>query len=161
MVFDVPLMQLGFGEPAAEGEIVLNDRGLNLAGTWQAIWQTRVEGEENINTEVVDLRRGRRDTLILENRERSRENEAGGYLWRAECRVHDGQYVMGTYVAREPNVRSKGTLYYILHASGSYMLGRWAGVSYDSEMATGLSVLARDAALARAKLDAQMAVEHG
>lgn len=39
---------------------------------------------------------------------------------------------MGSYVAREPSVRSKGTLYYSLYASGTYMVGRWVGVNYDS-----------------------------
>lgn len=154
-VFDVPVVQLGF----AEGEVDVGDGSLKLAGLWHAIWQTRVEGEESLDTEVVDVRQRRRDVLTLENRERSPENRIGGFLWRGECRVYDGHYLMGTYVAREPNIRSKGTLYYVLHASGTFMLGRWAGVNYDSEMATGLSVLARDADVARSKAEAQMALE--
>jgi transcriptional regulator with XRE-family HTH domain len=153
-IFDVPVVQLGFARgPVADGQ------SPELAGTWHAIWQTRVEGEENINSEVVEARQGRRDTVVLENRERSPENPIGSFLWRAECRLYDGRYLMGAYVAREPNIRSKGTLYYVLHAWSTFMLGRWAGVSYDSEMATGLSVLARDAAVARARIDAQMAAE--
>jgi transcriptional regulator with XRE-family HTH domain len=154
-VLDVAVVQLGF----TEGDVVANDQGLRLTGTWHAIWQTRVEGEESLDTEIVDIRQGRHHVLIMENQERSPENPIGSFLWRAECRVYDGHYLMGTYAAREPNIRSKGTLYFALHASGTFMLGRWAGVNYDSEMATGLSVLARDAQVARAKLEAQVAAE--
>lgn len=130
---------------------------LRLAGVWHAIWKTQVEQAVNINTEVVDLRHGRRGTITLANREPSPENELGGYLWTAECRLHDGLYLMGSYVARDPIVRSKGTLYYHLHASGTYWLGRWVGVNYDSELATGLTVLARDAELARSRFQGRLA----
>lgn len=151
-VLGVQVAQLGLDGALAEGEVVVKGRGLRLDGVWHAIWETSFDRQRSLDTEVVDLRQGRRDTIVLQNRERAPENPHGGYLWRAECKIYDGQYLMGVYVAREPNVRSKGTIYLALHASGSYFAGRWIGVNYDSEQSTGISVLARDKAVARARM---------
>lgn len=164
-VLEVSVTSLGFAGREAddlsllEGDAthVLRSRGgLRIAGVWHAIWETQVEQTANINTEVVDLRQGGRATVTLANREPSPENEVGGYLWTAECRLYDGLYLMGSYVARDPNVRSKGTLYYYLHASGTYWLGRWVGVNYDNELATGLTVLARDKDVARSRFTREL-----
>ena len=75
----------------------------------------------------------------------SRENPKGGYLWRARCHLHDNQFILGTYVALDPLNRSKGTLYLVIHRSGSFMLGHWVGCNYDSDWAHGLVAIGRDA----------------
>lgn len=40
-------------------------------------------------------------------------------------------------------VRSKGSLYYALHAHGHSATGRWVGLSFDGPVVTGLATLAR------------------
>lgn len=51
---------------------------------------------------------------------------------------------MGTYQALDPNHRQRGVLFYNLHRSGQFMVGRWVGCNYDSDLFDGLTVLARD-----------------
>jgi hypothetical protein len=50
---------------------------------------------------------------------------------------------MGWYIADEGAVRSKGTLYYVLHNHGINLTGRWVGLSYDGPVVTGWSSMAR------------------
>jgi hypothetical protein len=47
-------------------------------------------------------------------------------------------------------VRSKGSVYFVLHPHGIYMSGRWVGLSYDGPIVSGWGTLARsdDEALA-------------
>ena len=103
---------------------------VNLNGTWWAAWQTFNEGQQLIATQPVGLSQ-HGSTVQIEALERSSENERGGYLWRGELRVWDGQILMGYYAAADGNVRSKGTMYFVLHAQGDYAHGRWVGLSYD------------------------------
>lgn len=49
---------------------------------------------------------------------------------------------MGWYAAAEENVRSKGTMFFILHTQGTRAEGRWAGTSYDGPILTGWGALA-------------------
>lgn len=44
---------------------------------------------------------------------------------------------MGWYVADEGAVRSKGTMYFVLHQHGLHMVGRWVGLSYDGPIISG------------------------
>ena len=120
--------------------------GINprLEGTWHALWLTTVEAQENVNSEELTFR-WHRDTLQITNAAPSRENPKGGYLWRARCHLHDNQFIMGTYVSLDPLNRSKGTLYLVIHRSGSFMLGHWVGCNYDSDWAHGLVAIGRDA----------------
>jgi transcriptional regulator with XRE-family HTH domain len=124
---------------------------VNLAGTWYALWETTVEGRASIDSEAVTVHQ-RGTSLSVENQNRAPENPLGAFLWKAQCRVYDNRYVLGSYVPREPNVRSKGVVYLKLHTSGAFMLGRWLGCSYDDEVATGFSVLARDPRVARMQM---------
>ena len=82
-------------------------------------------------------------TVQIEALERSSENERGGYLWRGELRLWDGQVLMGYYAAADGNVLSKGTMYFVLHAQGEYAHGRWVGLSYDGPVVSGYAALAR------------------
>jgi hypothetical protein len=76
--------------------------------------------------------------------------EEGGYLWRGELRLWDNEILTGWYIATEGAVRSKGSVYFVLHPHGIYMSGRWVGLSYDGPIVSGWGTLARteDEALA-------------
>ncbi len=115
---------------------------LKLDGVWYAFWESSVQGQRIVNGEQVTVKQVR-NRLFLENVTVSLENPEGGYLWRGELEVWDNQHLLGWYVAREPNVLSKGALYLILHPSGREMSGRWVGRSYDGELIEGYGCLAR------------------
>jgi hypothetical protein len=51
---------------------------------------------------------------------------------------------MGWYVATDENVRSKGTMFFVLHTQGEHAIGRWVGTSYDGPVITGAAALARE-----------------
>ena len=120
---------------------VPSDR-VKLEGTWWTAWQTFNEGQQVIATQPVGLAQ-HGSTVQIEALERSAENERGGYLWRGELRLWDGQVLMGYYAAADGNVRSKGTMYFVLHAQGEYAHGRWVGLSYDGPVVSGYAALAR------------------
>jgi transcriptional regulator with XRE-family HTH domain len=124
---------------------------VSLTGTWHALWETSAEGRLSIDSEAVTIDQQGTD-LCIENRERAPENPLGAYLWRAHCRIYDNRHILGVYVPREANVRSKGVVYLTLHTSGALMLGRWLGCSYDDEFASGFSVIARDRDVARREM---------
>jgi transcriptional regulator with XRE-family HTH domain len=132
-------------EPAASADTV------SLAGTWYALWETTAEGRLSIDSEAVTVQQDGL-ALSMENHGRAPENPLGSFLWRAHCRVYDNRHILGMYVPREANVRSKGVVYLTLHTSGAFMLGRWLGCSYDDEFASGLSVIARDRRVARMQM---------
>jgi transcriptional regulator with XRE-family HTH domain len=115
---------------------------IKLEGTWWTAWQTFNDGAEIIATQPVGLSQ-HGSTITIEALERSSENEQGGYLWRGELRLWDGQILMGYYAAADGNVRSKGTMYFVLHAQGEYAHGRWVGLSYDGPVISGYAALAR------------------
>lgn len=115
---------------------------VKLEGTWWTAWQTFNEGQQVIATQPVGLAQ-HGSTVQIEALERSAENERGGYLWRGELRLWDGQVLMGYYAAADGNVRSKGTMYFVLHAQGEYAHGRWVGLSYDGPVVSGYAALAR------------------
>ncbi|HEY0411082.1 MAG TPA: helix-turn-helix domain-containing protein [Candidatus Dormibacteraeota bacterium] len=124
---------------------------VSLAGTWHALWETTAEGRLSIDSEEVTVQQQGLN-LSIENHSRAPENPLGSFLWRAHCRVYDNRHVLGMYVPREANVRSKGVVYLTLHTSGVFMLGRWLGCNYDDEFASGISVIARDAEVARLQM---------
>src|SRR5262245_1996343 len=124
---------------------------VQLDGTWWTAWQTFAHGEEVIATQPVGLSQ-HGTTIQIEALERSTENERGGYLWRGELRLWDGQVLTGYYAANDGNVTSKGTMFFILHAQGDHAEGRWVGLSYDGPIITG------HATLARTREDAQAAM---
>jgi hypothetical protein len=45
--------------------------------------------------------------------------------------------LMGWYAAIDGSVRSKGTMYFVLHPHGLNMSGRWVGLGYDDRIMTG------------------------
>ena len=133
---------------------------IDLSGTWYAVWQTTVEGKENINSELLDIAH-KRGKLTIENKEKSPENKLGGYLWRAQCGIYDNAHIIGCYVSRERNVVSKGSLYFSLNRSGNFMLGKWVGCNYDYELTWGNGVIAKDKQVAIAKMRELLNTERG
>lgn len=115
-----------------------------LDGTWYALWESTAENEEVINSEELIIKMKKNGTVQLWNVEKSPENPKGGYVWLGEGRLFDNQYILTTYIAREPNVRSKGCLYLVIHRSGQFINGQWIGCNYDSDWARGLVVIARE-----------------
>src|SRR3954447_14761679 len=115
---------------------------IKLEGTWWTAWQTFNDGAEVIASQPVGLSQ-HGSTISIEALERSAENERGGYLWRGELRLWDGQVLMGYYAAADGNLRSKGTMFFILRAQGEHAHGRWVGLSYDGPVISGYATLAR------------------
>jgi hypothetical protein len=60
---------------------------------------------------------------------------------------------MGWYAANDGSVRSKGTMYLVVHPHGIHATGRWVGLSYDGNIVTGWSSMAKTEAEARELVD--------
>jgi len=115
---------------------------VDLTGDWWACWQSWKDGAEVINPHEVRMTQ-RGDAVEIVAVTRGTPLEDGGYMWRGEMRVWDNEILMGWYTADEGAVRSKGTLYFVLHQHGIHATGRWVGLSYDGPIITGWSALAR------------------
>ena len=115
---------------------------VDLTGDWWACWQSWKDGAEVINPHEVRMTQ-RGDAVEIVAVTRGTPLEDGGYMWRGETRVWDNEILMGWYTADEGAVRSKGTLYFVLHQHGIHATGRWVGLSYDGPIITGWSALAR------------------
>ena len=61
----------------------------------------------------------------------------GGYHWSGELRLWDNEILMGWYAATDGSIRSKGTMYFVLHPHGLNMSGRWVGLGYDGRIMSG------------------------
>jgi len=60
---------------------------------------------------------------------------------------------MGWYTASDGSVRSKGTMYFVMHPHGINMTGRWVGLSYDGQIVSGWSSMAKSEDEARELVD--------
>jgi len=60
---------------------------------------------------------------------------------------------MGHYAASDGNVRSKGTVFFVLHAQGKHAHGRRVGLPYDGPAVSGHAMLARDEEQAKAVMN--------
>lgn len=115
---------------------------INLSGTWWMSWQTSRDNEEAIAVQEVNFAQ-QEELIHLDTVARGLSVEGGGYHWRGELRLWDQEVLMGWYVANEGPIRSKGTLYFVLHPHGISMSGRWVGLGYDSKIMTGWGTAAR------------------
>jgi transcriptional regulator with XRE-family HTH domain len=122
---------------------------VNLTGDWWASWQTSKDGEEVITAQEVRFRQ-EGELIQLDTITRGISVEDGGYLWQGELRLWDNEIVMGWYAANDGSVRSKGTMYFVLHPHGIKMSGRWVGLSYDGKIMTGWGGVGRTEDEARA-----------
>jgi hypothetical protein len=74
-------------------------------------------------------------------------------LVASEFRLWDNEILMGWYAASDGSVRSKGTMYFVMHPHGINMTGRWVGLSYDGAIVTGWSSMAKTEDEARGLVD--------
>src|SRR6266545_5534525 len=128
------------------------DHRVNLTGDWWAGWPSSREGVEDIRVQPVSMRQ-HGDLIQIEATRRGRPVEEGGYLWRGELRLWDNEILMGWYAANDGSVRSKGTMYFVMHPHGINASGRWVGLSYDGQIVTGWSSIAKTEAEARELVD--------
>jgi transcriptional regulator with XRE-family HTH domain len=140
-------LQITVGELAG-----VPDYGLNLSGEWWASWQTFKDHEQVITLQAVRFRQeGQRIEVATVTRGIAVED--GGYHWHGELRIWDNEILMGWYAATDGSVRSKGTMYFVLHPHGQRMSGRWVGISYDGKIITGWGAMARDEEQATATIN--------
>ncbi|MDT5033925.1 MAG: hypothetical protein QOC94_4096 [Actinoplanes sp.] len=116
---------------------------IDLSGEWWASWQTFKDGEGVITLQEV-LFRQQGELLDVQTITRGIEVHDGGYHWHGELRLWDSEILMGWYAATDDSVRSKGTVYFVLHTHGQRMYGRWVGMSHDGKIITGWGGIARD-----------------
>lgn len=133
---------------------------IDLSGTWYAVWQTTVEGKENINTELLQIKQ-KGNKVTMENIEKSPENKLGGYLWRGECKLYDNEHLLGHYLPRGSNVISKGSMYFSLNRVGNSMVGKWVGCNYDYEFTWGYGVIAKDKDFALKRMEELLKIKTG
>lgn len=117
---------------------------IDLSGEWWASWQTYKDGKEVITLQEV-LFRQQGELIDVQTITRGIEVHEGGYHWRGELRLWDSEILMGWYAATDDSVRSKGTMYFVLHTHGQRIYGRWVGMSHDGKILTGWGGMARDA----------------
>ncbi len=115
---------------------------VSLSGDWWACWQSYRSGVEDIRAQPVRLQQ-HGELIQIQATARGRPVEDGGYLWRGELRLWDNEILMGWYTASDGSVRSKGTMYFVMHPHGISMSGRWVGLSYDGQIVTGWGSLAK------------------
>jgi transcriptional regulator with XRE-family HTH domain len=131
---------------------------IDLSGDWWASWQTFKDGEEIVTVQEVRFRQ-EGELITVETVTRGISVEDGGNHWRGELRLWDNEILMGWYAALDGGVRSKGTMYFVLHPHGQRMYGRWVGLSYDGSVVTGWGAMAHDEHEATSLIDELK--EHG
>ena len=114
---------------------------VNLTGHWWTSWQTSRSGAEKIATQEVEIKQ-EGSTLHIETVTRGLSVEEGGYHWNGELRLWDNEILMGWYAANDGSIRSKGTMYFVVHPHGLDMSGRWVGLGYDDQIMTGFASMA-------------------
>jgi transcriptional regulator with XRE-family HTH domain len=114
---------------------------VNLTGHWWASWQTSRSGTEKIATQEVEIKQ-EGSTLHLATLTRGLSVEEGGYHWNGELRLWDNEILMGWYASNDGSIRSKGTMYFVVHPHGRNMSGRWVGLGYDDQIMTGFASMA-------------------
>jgi hypothetical protein len=115
---------------------------VDVSGEWWAAWQSSRDRTAVLAVQPVRFHQ-RGDEITMKALRRGRPIAEGGYLWRGELRLWDNELLMGWYAADDSSVRSKGTLYLVLHPAGQRMTGRWVGLSWDGDAVTGLGAMAR------------------
>jgi transcriptional regulator with XRE-family HTH domain len=109
---------------------------ISLSGQWWASWQTSRSGEVKIATQQVEIKQ-EGDLLQVATITRGLSEEEGGYHWSGELRLWDNELLMGWYASTDGSIRSKGTMYFVLHPHGLNMAGRWVGLGFDDRIMTG------------------------
>jgi len=136
-------LQISVGELAG-----IPKHKIDLSGDWFSGWQSYQDGRELVAVQEVRLRQ-QGELIQIETITRGRPIEDGGYHWRGELRLWDNEILMGWYASTDSAVRSKGTLYFVVHPQGRQMIGRWVGLSYDGKLITGLGAISHSDAQTR------------
>ena len=125
------------------GELAgMSSHRVTISGDWWASWQTFRDGEQRVTAQPVRLSQ-QGDLIEVHTLARGLSADDGGYQWRGELRLWDNEILMGWYAAAEESIRSKGTLYFVLHPHSIHMTGRWVGLGYDGKIMTGWGGMAR------------------
>ena len=131
-------LQISLDELAGETE-----QRLQITGDWWAGWQTWKDGAPVYTSQPIQIRQRGTDLDIVALDRGNVSADEGGYLWRGQLRLWDNEILMGWYAADDQAVRSKGTLYLVIHPHGHQMRGRWVGLSYDGPIQTGWAAITR------------------
>ncbi len=115
-----------------------HSRRVDLTGRWWASWQTTRSGAEKSATQEVEIKQ-QGGSLQIATISRGLTVEEGGYHWSGELRLWDNEILMGWYAANDGSIRSKGTMYFVVHPHGLHMSGRWVGLGYDDQIMTGFA----------------------
>jgi transcriptional regulator with XRE-family HTH domain len=118
------------------------DHRVNLSGDWWSSWQTFKDGEEVITAQEVRYTQ-QGDVIHTQAVSRGIQVAEGGYLWSGQMKLWDNEILMGWYAASDGAVRSKGTVYFVVHPHGVHLTGRWVGLSYDGKIVTGWGASAK------------------
>lgn len=132
---------------------------VRLSGEWFTSWQTFRDGAEKIATQKVEIQQ-EGEFLRISTITHGLSDSEGGYHWTGELRLWDNEILMGWYAANEGSIRSKGTMYFVLHPHGVTMAGRWVGLGYDDKIMTGWGSMAKTAEDAEAVIG-NLNREHG
>jgi transcriptional regulator with XRE-family HTH domain len=125
------------------GELAgLPSHRVNLSGDWWASWQTFRDREELVTAQPVRFSQ-QGELIDVQTVARGLSIEKGGYHWRGELRLWDNEVLMGWYAAEDGSIRSKGTMYFVVHPHGKRLEGRWVGLGYDGKIMTGWGGMAR------------------
>lgn len=127
------------------------EQRLKITGDWWAGWQTWKDGHQVLTSQPIQIKQRGID-LDIAALDRGLDLDDGGYLWRGQLRIWDNELLMGWYAADDQAVRSKGTLYLLLHPHGHQIHGRWVGLSYDGPIQSGWAAIARTEDAAQALL---------
>ncbi len=106
-----------------------------LFARW-ASWQTFRDGEEPIASQQAEIKQ-EATLLQVATITRGLSEAEGGYHWSGELRLWDNEVLMGWYAANDGSIRSKGTMYFVLHPQGLNMSGRWVGLGFDGRIMIG------------------------
>lgn len=117
---------------------------VTVTGDWWASWQTSRSGEEKIATQPIHMRQ-EGDLVHIAATRRGLSRTEGGYLWTGELRFWDNEVLTGWYAANDGSIRSKGTMYLVMHPHGIHMSGRWVGLGYDDKIMTGWASVGKTA----------------
>jgi len=115
---------------------------IKLGGLWWASWQTSRDQDEKIASQQVEIKQ-EGDVLQVSTVTRGLAVEEGGYHWSGELRLWDNEVLMGWYAANDGSIRSKGTMYFVLHPHGLNMSGRWVGLGYDGRIMSGFGTMGK------------------
>ncbi|MQA06769.1 MAG: helix-turn-helix domain-containing protein [Streptosporangiales bacterium] len=109
---------------------------VTITGDWWASWQTYRDGVEKVATQPIHMRQ-EGDLVHIAATRRGLGPSEGGYLWTGELKFWDNEVLTGWYAANDGSIRSKGTMYLVMHPHGIHMSGRWVGLGYDDKIMTG------------------------